>query len=844
MWKCHKCGKPVYFAERKQSLGYDWHPECLRCDECGKRLNPGQHAEHKGVPYCHVPCYGALFGPQLFGHGTRVESHKSYGVKGAQKPVAQGNGPSLPRDHLESKLKVYNQFYDNKSLEIRSREVNNRLILEGALRVYWGVQGVIHLKEDDDQRTFVVRKRNSCRSSKAADDSTSDKENEGSESLAAPTTTASEVEGLSTDISLSESMTFDSCSLNEVSELPTTPEDASANTATGGGAGSHVNGCVNNDEDDQETTTTDSSNTLIGSDVSANTNSTNCVSCTLPSKLDKLEKLDWDEIDDLLQVERQHNDKDKMYETMPVKLPSSSSTSSSDSSPTKTNSAQNSTDSTNPNDTSMPTSTATQNNNNSNTSSTTTNSTPTETSSDDFMTATASLTTNTNTQNTTTITTTTTSLDNYETSDDATLKAMDFEDFKRSVHQDYVNGANSFQEHNDDTLKRNQPIDPSRIHDSLKLYGENSAMSKSFNCEHALRSIDPNFINDTMNLRSSVDSARSSQRQYALQKSGSASHAVSRDNNNQQHKINPSIQRGRQVFEKGINRSKSGPSCFVYSDSDDDESTLRPQRMATIRRSDVPQRFIQIQMNCYAKEGASEGESSRNEAPSITNSGAVAGDELTQTEELFTASAGTPANDVANSEQPLHVTEDGVVLRRPPRTGAAAIKRRSGNRRSRTKLKRRCSINGHFYNRETSFFTPPHGSQMSVWVTSLVTTQEVINLVLEKYKVDSAPENFSLFIIRDNGEQKRLKDNEYPLITRVTLGPHEDVARLFLMDSRKTDEISNEVAQFLNLSLPECRSILDRYDQEMAREVAKIKERYAELRRRIVSRMESLKVHL
>ena len=35
----------VYPAERKQSMGYDWHPECLRCDECGKRLNPGQHAE-------------------------------------------------------------------------------------------------------------------------------------------------------------------------------------------------------------------------------------------------------------------------------------------------------------------------------------------------------------------------------------------------------------------------------------------------------------------------------------------------------------------------------------------------------------------------------------------------------------------------------------------------------------------------------------------------------------------------------------------------------------------------------------------------------------------------------
>lgn len=44
--------------------------------------------------------------------------------------------------------------------------MNGRLILEGALRIYWGVRGVIHLKEDDDQRTVVTaRHRNSCRRS-------------------------------------------------------------------------------------------------------------------------------------------------------------------------------------------------------------------------------------------------------------------------------------------------------------------------------------------------------------------------------------------------------------------------------------------------------------------------------------------------------------------------------------------------------------------------------------------------------------------------------------------------------------------------------------------------------
>lgn len=74
---------------------------------------------------------------------------------------------NAPRSHLEQKLKAFNAFYDGKngkSCEIRSREVNGRLVLEGALRIYWGVIGMIHLKEDDDQRTVVtVRKRNSCR---------------------------------------------------------------------------------------------------------------------------------------------------------------------------------------------------------------------------------------------------------------------------------------------------------------------------------------------------------------------------------------------------------------------------------------------------------------------------------------------------------------------------------------------------------------------------------------------------------------------------------------------------------------------------------------------------------
>lgn len=74
-------------------------------------------------------------------------------------------------------------------------------------------------------------------------------------------------------------------------------------------------------------------------------------------------------------------------------------------------------------------------------------------------------------------------------------------------------------------------------------------------------------------------------------------------------------------------------------------------------------------------------------------------------------------------------------------------------------------------------------------------------------------------------EQRRLKEDEYPLLTRVLLGPHEDVVKLYLMDSHNTPEVSSEVAQFLNLSLVECRAILGQYYAQEEKEVARLKEK-------------------
>lgn len=50
-------------AEKKTSMGVDWHATCLKCEKCKKTVQPGQHAVHDNKPYCHKPCYASTFGP-------------------------------------------------------------------------------------------------------------------------------------------------------------------------------------------------------------------------------------------------------------------------------------------------------------------------------------------------------------------------------------------------------------------------------------------------------------------------------------------------------------------------------------------------------------------------------------------------------------------------------------------------------------------------------------------------------------------------------------------------------------------------------------------------------------
>ena len=40
---------------------------------------------------------------------------------------------------------------------------------------------------------------------------------------------------------------------------------------------------------------------------------------------------------------------------------------------------------------------------------------------------------------------------------------------------------------------------------------------------------------------------------------------------------------------------------------------------------------------------------------------------------------------------------------------------------------------------------------MSIWVTSLLQTSEILNMILEKYQITSDQENYGLFLVKDSG---------------------------------------------------------------------------------------------
>lgn len=682
MWKCQQCGKPVYFAERRQSLGFDWHPYCLKCEECGKILNPGQHAEHKGVPYCHIPCYGALFGPKLFGHGSTVESHRSFGQR--------SNSFIRIQTELENKVKEYNRYYVNSPrCGLVSREVNSRLVLEGVLKVYWGVDSSIRLKEFDDNRPFTRDRKTLSLGYQYEDIVFGNDDNSDDETFSSlPFTPAASDQKLTSSL------------LTKISNTLPALESL----------------CLSNPDPD-----------VLKDKMDESKDETNCDIENLSQDSSSNHKEETNYVEELI-------DNNFARTSVDSELTNGMIVGGEVSSEAKVLLRQ-------------------------------------------------------------------------------TCQGGGKEEIK-VVRRQSLEGESRFTQVK---LSEDEMFLPPKKASTLP--------SSLTDCKDEIDELllVERVVNDHDKLYNTV-------------------HSFAHLLKDQESEISPPAVKEEthpclkleSVFT--VPKPQEDLVAEVIAAEPDQELPKPPdQELPKPSNQEIPAMTKPIvQISPYSPSRSK---------PMMFQIGSYQSKNPPFTKKLLSPSK--TATFTKNDFQSLPVTRN--FTRKPADKPLAKIKTRTTIRRTpkkydKAKLKRRSSVNGHWYDRETSVFTPPKGSAMSVWGSSLQPTQEVVNALLQKYRVESDPKLFALYVIKESGERRLLGDNEFPLLLRVNLGPHENIAKFYLMDRRATVEIRHEVAQFIRFSYAELRAFLNMFYEEEEREAERIKEKYQLMRCKIMMRIGQLKV--
>ncbi|XP_013870709.1 ras association domain-containing protein 4 [Austrofundulus limnaeus] len=186
--------------------------------------------------------------------------------------------------------------------------------------------------------------------------------------------------------------------------------------------------------------------------------------------------------------------------------------------------------------------------------------------------------------------------------------------------------------------------------------------------------------------------------------------------------------------------------------------------------------------------------------------------------------------------------EDSPQLLRTRSDASFMRTQRRSNTHSARDLQRlrahRFSINGHFYNHKTSVFTPAYGSVTNVRVNSSMTTEQVLNLLLHKFRVENNSDEFVLYMVHESGERTRLKDDERPLVTRVLYGPCEKISRIFITEADLGEEVPYDVAQYIKFEIPVLDSFVEKLKEEEEREITKLTKKYSSLRSMILHQLE------
>ncbi|XP_030057712.1 ras association domain-containing protein 2 isoform X2 [Microcaecilia unicolor] len=222
------------------------------------------------------------------------------------------------------------------------------------------------------------------------------------------------------------------------------------------------------------------------------------------------------------------------------------------------------------------------------------------------------------------------------------------------------------------------------------------------------------------------------------------------------------------------------------------------------------------------------------EPRSVPSANTIPDIQITDTDALAGTNGGSSetGHDASQQEEApqLMRTRSDVGVRR--RTNRTATDRRI--------RRHRFSINGHFYNHKTSVFTPAYGSVTNVRINSTMVTQQVLKLLLNKFKIENSAEEFALYIVHTSGEKQKLKESDYPLIARILQGPCEQVCKIFLMEKDQVEEVTYDVAQYIKFEMPVLTSFIQKLKEEEDREVRKLTRKYMVLRLMMEQRLQEI----
>ncbi|XP_047144946.2 ras association domain-containing protein 4 isoform X2 [Hydra vulgaris] len=140
-----------------------------------------------------------------------------------------------------------------------------------------------------------------------------------------------------------------------------------------------------------------------------------------------------------------------------------------------------------------------------------------------------------------------------------------------------------------------------------------------------------------------------------------------------------------------------------------------------------------------------------------------------------------------------------------------------------------------------SSFIPPYGTPTTLRITNHVRAPQLIDMLFKKFQITDERKKYTLFTLFESGGQRRITPDAYPLLTRLHLGPCEDVAKIFIMESADQTDIPLEVAQYINFSNQVLDTFIKKFYEEEEREVYKIKEKYEEYRSLLIKRLSEFK---